>query len=231
MITAAYSSTRKNRLRVQPESKREMYFRAIAVSLLWLCPSVSVLAQHNQAQFPWFVTAQVLAARFHADLGYEAGEGVAVAVGRSLVGTRLAVVFGFSHARTTKSLELIDGEHETGAAAYQVFVATRAALQPTKVLPVEVFVDLQTGWLHLSPRAFRFTAGALGEITLQSPHENKFAPAWGAGLRWRLSSRFSALAEVKQHFVRGAIAELERNSTRPAWRPFYQWGAGFSAAF
>lgn len=208
-----------------------MCFHAIAVSLLWLGPTVSVLAQNNPAQFSWFVTAQAFAAQFHADLGYEAGRGAALALGRSLANDRLAFVLGASHARMTKLLVLIDGEHETGAAAYQVFIATRAALQPTKALPVEAFVDLQTGWLHLRPRAFRFTAGALGEITLQPPHENKFTPAWGAGLRWRLSSRFSVLAEVKQHFVRSALAELERNSTRQAWRPFYQWGAGFSAAF
>lgn len=208
-----------------------MCFHAIAVSLLWLGPTVSVLAQNNPAQFSWFVTAQAFAAQFHADLGYEAGRGATLALGRSLANDRLAFVLGASHARLTKLLVLIDGEHETGAAVYHVFIATRAALQPTKVLPVRVFVDLQAGSLHLRPNAFRFTAGVLGEITMHPPHENKFTPAWGAGLQWRLRSRFSVLAQVKQHFVRSARAELERNSRRQAWQPFSQWGAGVSVEF
>lgn len=218
-------------MRGYPELENKVHLRTIAVSLLWLCPTVSAPAQNNPAQFPWSVTAQAFVTRFHADLGYAAGNGIAAVLGRSFANNRLAFAFGVSRARATKSLILIDGEHETGAAGYHVFIATRALLQPTRVLPMNVFVDFQAGWLHFRPRAFRFRAGALGEITMQPPHENKFAPAWGAGLQWRITSRFSALAQFQQHFIRAAIVELGRNMTRQPWRPFYLYGAGFSAAF
>lgn len=208
-----------------------MCFRTIAVSILWLGPTVSVLAQNHPAQFPWFATAQAFITRFPADADYDAGGGVAVALGRAIAHDRLALVLGASHARATKSLVLIDGAHETGATAYHVFWGTRAALQPTRILPLTVFVELQSGWLHLRPRAFRFMAGTLGEVTIQPPSESKFAPAWSTGMQWRLTARFSALAQVKQHFFRIAIFEPGRSPARESWRPFWHWGAGLSAAF
>lgn len=207
--------------------KLRAQFGRVALLALCLWSSSHAFAQTEPR---WFVAPRIFLVHFNSSMGFKASHGAGFLLGRSL---RHDWSLGFhgSWHRAEQPLVLFGRTQELQSDWLRVALALHKQWRLDKKDRGLLFVELEGGGLHLRTKELQISGGTMGTIILRAQSENKFVPAFGAGLRVRVWQRWAVLCYVKHHLLPWEERRLESAVNKRVWKSFQHLGAGLSFSF
>jgi hypothetical protein len=176
----------------------------------------------------WHLQTYGFAARYHPIVGFESGAGAGLAIERGIARNWFAGAAGVEYIRAAQTLKLIGGSQRAYVDLFGSYLAGRGNWRPGKQTRLSLIAELQIGLLFLHPCPLRIDTGTFGATEFRPPSEIKFAPAFGGGMRFRVTRRAAVLFFIRQSFLRVASRQIDNDAATIVWRPYWHYGAGLA---
>ena len=199
-------------------------------TILTLISTWNALAGNTPFTSKWFIQPKIFGVYHAPSMNLAAGRGMGFQLGR-VYHRQWSLGWDFAYHPTTQSVTLFGNARQLQGAWYRTAITFQKHWWLATKQRCAIFTEAEAGLLHIRMRAAQIPGGAAGALNLPAQVDNKFAPAFGAGLLVRVWQRWAVLSFVKNHLTRWDERRLEQAASNRVWKSYWQAGAGMSYFF